>query len=416
MQTKISGKLPICLAAAAVLLALALLALPRKAAAPSNAPELLPELTVEAGMPMPEPAAFLSDLKDPTPEYLEILTAEQLHTPGSYTVGLSCGGWEYEAVIHVQDTQAPTAEAVSVTSRGERPEPEAFLINVMDATEVTASYVREPVLTEHGVQMVTLRLADTSENVTLLEAELTVDLDFAPPEIHGVEPVEVYQGDAVAYRAGITVTDDYDPAAVLTVDASQVDLSTPGEYTLLYIAKDASGNIGHVWTTVTVRQKQASYVSVETVYEEADKILDRILTEGMTKREQARAVFDWVQKVARYVNHAEKTDDLQGAYQMFTEHIGDCFHYFAACKVLLQRLGIDTIDVRKVKNSPEDTDHYWLLVSLDGENYYHFDSVPRLDREEGFFLVTDKELDEYSRNYANCFNRDRSLYPATPES
>jgi len=32
-----------------------------------------------------------------------------------------------------------------------------------------------------------------------------------------------------------------------------------------------------------------------------------------------------------------------------------------------------------------------------------------------FILVTDKYMDNYSAKHRNCFNRDKSLYPATPE-
>ncbi len=379
-------------------------------------PELLQELTVEAGSRRLDPGDFRTDPGDPVPRFLQGITREQLNIPGVYDVTLLCRGKEYAARIRVVDTTPPMADPLELTSRGERPEPEDFLRNLRDATKVTVSYVSEPVLTQNGPQTVVLRLTDTSGNTTLLETVLTMDLDVIAPEIYGVEPILVYQGDAVAYRAGITVHDNRDENAVLSVDSSGVDLSTPGEYILVYRASDASGNTAQVQTTVTVREKKADYVPVQTVYEEADRILAQIITGDMTKRQQARAVYKWVRRVGRYVNHSDKSDDLQGAYQMFTEHEGDCFNYFAACKVLLQRLGIDTMDVRKVKNYPGDSDHYWLLVSLDGENYYHFDPVPRMGDEVEFFLVTDAFLDDYSRKHRNCFNRDTSLYPATPES
>ncbi len=380
----------------------------------TDVPVLLEELTVEAGSRRLDPRDFRTDPADPSPRFSQSLTRAQLNTPGSYPVRLICGGREYAAVVHVRDTVAPIAQVKNLTSQGRRPQPEEFLEQIEDVTEVTVCYAREPVLTVNGDQKVILLLTDTSGNTAAVEAVLTVDLDVTAPQIHGVAPIVVYQGDAVAYRQGITVTDDRDANPVLSVDASQVDLSAPGEYLLIYTAADASGNMVREETTVTVRAKQPDYVSVEEIYQEADKILAQIITEGMTRRQQARAVYDWVRRVGRYVNHSDKSDDLQGAYQMFTEQEGDCFNYFAACKLLLQRLGIDTIDVRKVKNYSADSDHYWLLVSLDGESYYHFDPVPRVGDSVEFFLVTDAFLDDYSRRHNNCFNRDQSLYPATP--
>ena len=94
-----------------------------------------------------------------------------------------------------------------------------------------------------------------------------------------------------------------------------------------------------------------------------------------------------------------------------TRH-GDCYSYFALNKLMLQRLGIPTIDVEKVKNHEGDTRHYWLLVSIDdGQTYYHMDNVWSM----GLCLVTDQQLDDFSARHKNCFNRDVSLYPATPE-
>ena len=41
-------------------------------------------------------------------------------------------------------------------------------------------------------------------------------------------------------------------------------------------------------------------------------------------------------------------------------------------KLMLQRLNIPTIDVKKVKNFEKDSNHYWLLVSIDGGETYRF--------------------------------------------
>lgn len=379
-----------------------------------DVPVLLTELTVEAGTHRLSASSFRTDPEDPAPKFLQSISRRQLATPGSYRVTLICGEHEYEAVIHVVDTVAPTGQTVAVTSFGERPEPEAFLSSVEDVTDVTVSYEKEPDLTKNGEQTVGLILTDTSGNTARVEATLNVDLDVTPPQIHGVQSFMVYQGDTIAYRTGVTVTDDRDAAPVLSVDASGVDLSQPGEYTLIYHATDASGNVSSVETSVTVREKQPGYVALETIYAEVDKTLDRIITDGMTKRQMARAIYNWVRRECGYINHSDKSDYLQGAYVMLTEREGDCFNYYAVCKLMFERLGIETLDVRKVKNHPQDSDHYWLLVSLDGESYYHFDPVPRVGDTVEFFLVTDEFLDAYSAAHHNCFNRDKSLYPATP--
>lgn len=77
---------------------------------------------------------------------------------------------------------------------------------------------------------------------------------------------------------------------------------------------------------------------------------------------------------------------------------------------------IPNIDVQKVRNSDDDSDHFWSLVSIDGgEHYYHFDATPRSGSGDSFCLVTDAYLNAYSEKHKGSHNRDESLYPATPE-
>ena len=74
------------------------------------------------------------------------------------------------------------------------------------------------------------------------------------------------------------------------------------------------------------------------------------------------------------------------------------------------------IDVQKVRNFDDDSDHFWSLVSIDGgEHYYHFDATPRSGSGDSFCLVTDAFLNAYSGDHKGSHNRDESLYPATPE-
>lgn len=382
-------------------------------------PALLTELTVEAGGQELEAAAFRINGEDSMPEWVTGVTLEQMKVPGSYPVVLRCGEWEYEAVVHVKDTVAPVASAVNVTSLGERPAAEAFVTDVVDVTEVTVRYEAEPDMMKNGEQTVTVVLTDTSGNETRLTAVLTLDLDLEPPKIEGVQDLVVDQGSSVAYRSGITVTDNRDAAPVLSVDAAQVDLSSPGEYTVIYRATDAAGNVTEVPAKVTVRAMKENYVSMETVHAGVADLLEQIIRDDMSLRDQAYAVQAWFWGNARYVNYSDKSDFYQAAYQMLTTNRGDCYNYYALYKLMLERLGIPTLDVRKVKNFPEDSDHYWLMASLDGgESWYHCDVAPRTDPGGPYvyiFMFTDAQLDAYSEAHGGCYNRDKTLYPATPE-
>ncbi len=257
----------------------------------------------------------------------------------------------------------------------------------------------------------------TQPSAASTQPPATTEPDYVPPVIGGVRDLEFYVGDTAAYRADVTVTDDRDPEPVLEVNSSAVDLSQPGEYTLIYIAVDKSGNASWAEAKVTVKEKPENWVDPQEIYALADAILDSILTEDMTVEDQVRAIYLYVNDSITYRGHSDREDYVQTAYRTMRSGEGDCFGYFAVSKLMLERMEIPNIDVRKVKNHDGDSDHFWSLVSVDGgTSYYHFDATPRKGQTEPFCLVTDEFLDAYSEEHKNSHNRDKSLYPETPEA
>ena len=339
-------------------------------------------------------------------------------TVGSYPVTIECDGYTFERTLEVADTTAPTGEVQDVTFFIEPvPQVSDFVVSMSDVSDCTASFKAEPDLTVAGDQEVTVVLSDAYGNTTELTATLTVILDTEAPVITGVKEIEIYEGDAVAYRAGIEVSDDMDEMPVLSVDSSQVDMTNPGTYAVIYSATDASGNVATQETTITIREKKEGYADLETINAMADELLAKIVNDSMTKEQKVRAIYKWVRGNLSYTGSSDKSDWYQGAYYAMTKRGGDCFNYYAISKLFLERLGIENIDVHKVKNYEGDSSHYWSLVSLDGgETWYHFDTTPRVGEGDNFCLVTDAFMDAYSNSHAKCFNRDKSLYPATPEN
>ena len=375
-----------------------------------------PDVAVEAGSSSVDAAALLKDPGEQPVEFVQGVTAEQLAVPGIYDVTIRWNGREFASRVRVVDTVKPKAVAVPTVMMGVLPEASTLVTDIQDVTEVTARYLQEPDLTTPGVVDVVVVLSDTSSNETQITVPVTVVIDEQAPQILGVKPLTIYLGDAVSYRAGITVTDDYDAAPQWNVDSSKADLSKVGKYEIVYTATDAAGNKAEVTTTLDVRTKQSGFVEVDVIFAEADKLLGKIVKDDMTLREKAKAIYNWARNNCGYSGHSDKSDYLQGAYVMMTQRSGDCFNYYAVTKLLLERCGILTIDVRKVKNYTGDSDHYWSLVSLDGGNsWYHFDATPRVGDGDDFFMVTDAFLDAYSAANKNCHNRDKSLSPATPE-
>ena len=238
--------------------------------------------------------------------------------------------------------------------------------------------------------------------------------DCQPPQIYGIQDFTVYQGDPVSYLSGVTATDDLDPEPQLDVDTREVDLSKPGTYTVTYTASDDSGNLATACASITVLKKEEGYADLETIYTLADELLAIILEGTTDTRQQVEAIYNWARTDIRYAGHSDRADWRQTAYNVIRSGEGDCFGYFAATKLMFERLGIPNIDVQKVRNHEEDSDHFWSLVSVDGNHYYHFDATPRYGDGDDFCLVTDAFLDAYSEQHKGSHNRDKSLYPKTP--
>lgn len=373
-------------------------------------------VTVEAGEPLPDAAAFLREGETAEVAYGDV-SSVLTDVPGTYPVTLVCGGEARSVSVCVVDTIPPEGMVQALTAfHPDAPTPEDFVTKILDATAVSVRYETEPDMETPGEQPVTVLLTDAGGNVTKLQAVLTVIIDHEAPVIEGVRNISLYAGDTVAYRTGITVTDDQDEAPQLTVASDTVDLSAVGQYAVTYTATDHAGNSSSVTATVSVYERKDDYVDVETIYEAVDVYLDFLIKDGMTDREKVEIIAYWIRNNTRFVSYSNKDDWMQEAYRMLRNRQGDCFSYFSLTKLMLERLGIPNIDVQKVPNYEGDSRHYWSLVSVDGgETWYHLDVAPRSDPTR-FILVTDAYLDRYSAWHNNCYNRDKSLYPATPEN
>lgn len=235
--------------------------------------------------------------------------------------------------------------------------------------------------------------------------------DTQPPVISGVKDLTVAVGESLSYRTGVTVTDNVDETVRLQVDSSGVNLSEPGEYQALYWAEDAAGNRAEVPVTVTVvaavTVDDADTGATEDVVESgnveitqdgvnelADEILAEITTPGMSQREKALAIYNYVHNHIKYVSTSDKSSWLVGAYVGFTRGSGDCYNYFACSKALLTRAGIPNVDLTRVGGNSR---HYWQLVDV-GSGYYHFDACPHPNSYPLYsFLLTEEEVKAYTR-------------------
>ncbi len=328
---------------------------------------------------------------------------------GTYEIQLTHKGITYTLPLTVQDTVPPTAEGKAVTLiKGMSLKLADCVQNIQDATDVVVTWAREPDTQKVGEQTAVARITDAGNNHTDVSIPITVIADTQAPVIEGTHDIDAFLGESISYREGVTVTDDLDERPALAIDSSAVNLAAEGAYPVTYTATDASGNSASVTVTVTLTVKPLHYEEEQEVYALAQPVYDKIIDDDMTDMEKAFAIYWWVEDHINYVDQKDHSSWINGAYQAFTKHYGDCFTYYAAAKALLNMAGIDNLDV--VKSDTSHSAHFWLLINL-GFGWYHFDACPRQGSGDKFFMVTDAELEAYSSRNNNSHIFDHSLYP-----
>ena len=452
------------------------------------------EVTMEVGQSVTAQDFIISDMGMEA-EIQTDLSALDLNVPGEHRVTVKYCYIPIPASLRVQDTVAPTGTVQNITAFSNKiPTAADFVTSVSDMTQVTASFSHEPDTSLEGDQMVTIVLTDLGGNTARFAATLTILHDETAPEITGAEERVVFLGMEAGLLEGVTVTDDLDPEALLTVDdskvdletpgtydvtytavdasgnetsvtttvtvvkddtapqllgvrnlsvfvgstisyrsdvivrddiddnlklsidSSQVDLSTPGTYPVVYTAKDGAGNEVSMETTITVSEASKELADQETIYAAADKVLARITNSSMSDTAKVKAIYKWVLNECWYSSDCDKTDWMQAAYQMLDKGYGDCFGFYAVCRLMFERLGLPNLSIQRSPGTARTTTHYWSMVSVDGgETFYHFDSCPHPRPARNMCLVTDAVLEWFNGHCVDYYTYDKSLYPATPE-
>lgn len=255
---------------------------------------------------------------------------------------------------------------------------------------------------------------EPDETAAIMDTETWQEPDVTAPVIEGVRNLTVEQGKSILYKKGVSVTDDWDSEVTLEVDASQVNLNVPGVYNVFYYAEDQTGNRAEAMCTVTVTEPPQ--ITEEEVYALADQLLAEIITDSMTKYEQAETLWRWCHDNITYRYSSSEHDILSGAYRGLHDRNGDCYIYYATYALLLTRCDIDNICVTRVGGS---SSHWWSLVNV-GDGWYHCDSSPRSIKASFFtcFMQTDEQVAAYSDYYVtlfpdrpNYYGFDSSIYP-----
>lgn len=273
--------------------------------------------------------------------------------------------------VHIRDTTRPKVKAAEqICYLGYPRQPEEFITSVTDQQDVTIEYLREPDWETPGEQEVKIAVTDASYNRAIAKVTCLFKRDDVAPKINVSLAPFHYVGDAVAYMKGVIVTDNLDPACEITVDKSAVKYRKVGTYPVTYTATDRDGNTSSVTVDISFREPS---VTDEQLDELAESILNDILKDDMSVAKKIRAVYDYCRYKIRYTGDSDKTDWKGEAYRGLTEFKGDCFTYYSAAFLLLNK--IEGVDVMSVERIDGRTHHYWCLVNV-GTGWYHYDACP----------------------------------------
>ncbi len=357
---------------------------------------------------------FLKDERD-------LIESDIVETPfpnalGIFPVKINIGNTIYDSSVKIVDKIAPIGKAVNRKFwTVDKISAMDFVEEIIDATAVTARFVTEPDFTQVGDQTVRIILTDQGGNEAKLEAILTLEADTEPPRIYGVQDNTVFPDTPIAYKKGVYVLDNRDKELEVSVDSSRVNIKKEGSYKVIYSVTDASGNSTSKEVTVNVVEKPEDTIDRAVVEELANEILAKIITDDMTLKEKALAIYKYINKNVYYLGGRHSDDLITEAYYALMKDPGDCYTYFAASDLMLNMVGIPSIRVERLRYEGE-TNHYWHMINC-GDGWYHFD--PCIHLPEFFsFMLTDAEAEAYSikrGKNAYYYRHDKEKYPATPD-
>lgn len=197
----------------------------------------------------------------------------------------------------------------------------------------------------------------------------------------------------------VSARDDRDGKVKIQVDTGKINWKKQGIYKLYFYATDKAGNKAATWAKVQVLIPGSAEAA-------ADQVLRSITRSSDSNTKKARAIYKYVRGHSSYVQNAAHAQWRTAALRGLRYQSGDCYTYYAMCRLLLTRAGIPNVMIKRYP-TPGGQRHFWNLCYVQG-GWYHFDTTPRT-RGGKFCLRTDAQLWAYSSGYTFRFNK--KLYP-----
>ena len=164
--------------------------------------------------------------------------------------------------IEVKDITKPKMKLRPVkTDMVEEIKPELFVETIEDDTPVEFSFENE-ILDKDGEQEVTIVAKDACNNITKKQTQLTRRKDVTAPELNVEENISFKLGTEYDLSEYAYITDDLDPAPLLEIDTSMVNFNEAGNYTIIFLGKDRSGNQVSVERNLEIQENPELYQKI----------------------------------------------------------------------------------------------------------------------------------------------------------
>lgn len=259
---------------------------------------------------------------------------------------------------------------------------------------VTVEYAEEYRFSKTGMYQLTVIATDEKGRELRQTVNFNLVIDNEKPSLLGVGDLVSYVGEGISYRNGVSVQDNCGGRVTLEVDSSAVNTQQAGEYPVVYRAVDAAGNVNTVTVTAYVYDVR---ITEAELYELLDPVIAQNIPSGVSKERQVRAVYEYVYYYIDYTASSNKSDWVRAAYDGLRSGTGDCYTYFALSKAFFNRLGIESMDLKRTEGLVDER-HYWNYVNIgtpESPKWYHYDATQIRGAQHSGCLLTTQQIMAY---------------------
>lgn len=179
---------------------------------------------------------------------------------GEYKVKLRIENEYFWRVLCVKDTIPPEIELQEITiyNDEELPKIEDFIVTIYDLSEFNISST--PIENKLGENEIEISVQDSAGNQTTKRTKLTVLEDKDGPIFQGLTNITIDIGMKFDLSNNVVAIDKRFGEVEFQIDDSNVNYNKIGTYNVFYIATDPLGNQTKESRTITIKQKDVTYM------------------------------------------------------------------------------------------------------------------------------------------------------------